>query len=181
RVGTMLKKDAVSARLNSEAGISYTEFSYQILQGDDFLQLYRQYGCLLQTGGSDQWGNLTSGIDLIHKVEGVSAHAIGTPLITNSDGTKFGKSEGNAIWLDPEMCSPYRFYQFWLNQADADVISRLKVFTFLSKAEIDRLADAVAAEPFRREAQRKLAWEVTSLVHGEAATQAAIGAAEALF
>ena len=181
RVGTMLKKDAVSARLNSEAGISYTEFSYQILQGDDFLQLYRQYGCLMQTGGSDQWGNLTSGIDLIHKVEGVSAHAIGTPLITNSDGTKFGKSEGNAIWLDAEMCSPYRFYQFWLNTADADVIDRLKVFTFLSRAEIEELAESVAKEPFRRAAQRRLAWEVTALVHGEDATNAVLAASEALF
>lgn len=181
RVGTMLKKDAVAARLNSEAGISYTEFSYQILQGDDFLQLYREYGCVLQTGGSDQWGNLTSGIDLIHKVEGVSAHAIGTPLITNSDGTKFGKSEGNAIWLDAQMCSPYRFYQFWLNQADADVVDRLKVFTFLPRQEIERLEAAVAAEPFRREAQRTLAWEVTSLVHGEAATEAALAASQALF
>ena len=125
RVGTMLKKDAVAARLNSDEGISYTEFSYQILQGFDFLELFRQYDCKLQSGGSDQWGNLTSGTDLIRKVEGQSAHAIGTPLITNSDGTKFGKSEGNAIWLDAEMCSPYRFYQFWLNQAVADVIDRL--------------------------------------------------------
>ena len=181
RVGTMLKKDAVSARLNSDEGISYTEFSYQILQGDDFLQLYRRHGCILQTGGSDQWGNLTSGIDLIHKVEGVSAHAIGTPLITNSDGTKFGKSEGNAIWLDPVMCTPYRFYQFWLNTADADVVERLKIFTFLPRAEIERLEQAVATEPFRREAQRALAWEVASLVHGEAATHAAIAASEALF
>jgi len=181
RVGTMLKKDAVSARLNSDEGISYTEFSYQILQGDDFLQLHRRYGCRLQTGGSDQWGNLTSGIDLIRKVEGVSAHAIGTPLITNSDGTKFGKSEGNAIWLDAAMCSPYRFYQFWLNTADADVIPRAKIFTFLSRAEIERLEAAVAAEPFKREAQRALAWEATSLVHGEAATRAAIAASEALF
>lgn len=181
RVGTMIKKDAVSARLNSDAGISYTEFSYQILQGDDFLQLYRQYGCVLQTGGSDQWGNLTSGIDLIHKVEGVSAHAIGTPLITNSDGTKFGKSEGNAIWLDAEMCTPYRFYQFWLNQADADVIDRLKVFTFLPKSEIERLQHAVSEAPWAREAQKSLAWEVTSLVHGEDAARAAIAASEALF
>lgn len=181
RVGTMLKKDAVSARLNSDAGISYTEFSYQIMQGDDFLQLYRQYGCIMQTGGSDQWGNLTSGIDLIHKVEGVSAHAIGTPLITNSDGTKFGKSEGNAIWLDAEMCSPYRFFQFWLNTADADVIDRLKVFTFLDKTEIDRLAGVVATEPFKREAQRRLAWEATVLVHGEEATNAVLAASEALF
>jgi tyrosyl-tRNA synthetase len=181
RVGTMLKKDAVSARLNSSEGISYTEFSYQILQGYDFLQLYRQYGCVLQTGGSDQWGNLTSGTDLIHKADGGTAHAIGTPLVTNSDGTKFGKSEGNAVWLDPRLTSPYALYQFWLNTDDADVIARLKVFTFLSRAEIERLADAVAAEPFKREAQRTLAGEVTTLVHGADATEAAIAAAQALF
>ncbi|WP_033372081.1 tyrosine--tRNA ligase [Humibacter albus] len=181
RVGTMLKKDAVSARLNSDAGISYTEFSYQILQGYDFLELFRQYGCVLQTGGSDQWGNLTSGTDLIHRVEGASVHAIGTPLVTNSDGTKFGKSEGNAVWLDPAMTSPYAFYQFWLNALDADVIDRLKVFTFLPRAEIERLEKAVAEEPYKREAQRALALEVTTLVHGRAATEAAIGAAAALF
>lgn len=181
RVGTMLKKDAVAARLNSPEGISYSEFSYQILQGMDFLELYRQYGCVLQTGGSDQWGNLTSGTELIRKVEGVSVHAIGTPLIENSDGTKFGKSEGNAIWLDPAMCSPYRFYQFWVNTDDADVVSRLKVFTFLTRAEIERLADAVSSEPFKREAQRALAFEVTSLVHGVGATEAVIAASAALF
>ena len=181
RVGTMLKKDAVSARLNSEAGISYTEFSYQILQGLDFLELYRSYGCVLQTGGSDQWGNLTSGTDLIHRAEGKSVHAIGTPLITNSDGTKFGKSEGNAVWLDSSMTSPYAFYQFWLNTDDADVIDRLKVFTFLTRAEIDELAQAVVDEPFRRAAQRRLAVEVTTLVHGADATEAAIAAAAALF
>ena len=181
RVGTMIKKDAVSARLNSSEGISYTEFSYQVLQGLDYLQLYRDHGCVLQTGGSDQWGNLTSGTDLIHKAEGASVHAIGTPLITNSDGTKFGKSEGNAVWLDPAMTSPYAFYQFWLNTDDADVVFRLGVFTFLSRAEIDRLAGAVASEPFRREAQRALAWEVTTLVHGRAATEAVIAAAAALF
>ncbi|NYF10535.1 tyrosyl-tRNA synthetase [Leifsonia sp. AK011] len=181
RVGTMIKKDAVSARLNSDAGISYTEFSYQILQGMDFRELYRTYGCVLQTGGSDQWGNLTSGTDLIHKSEGATAHAIGTPLITNSDGTKFGKSEGNAVWLDPTMTSPYAFYQFWLNTDDADVIQRLKVFTFLSREEIERLEGVVAAEPFRREAQKILAWEVTGLVHGADATRAAIDASEALF
>ncbi|MDH6278502.1 tyrosyl-tRNA synthetase [Aurantimicrobium minutum] len=181
RVGTMLKKDAVSARLNSEAGISYTEFSYQILQGMDFLELYRNYDCVLQTGGSDQWGNLTSGTDLIHRAEGKSVHAIGTPLITNSDGTKFGKSEGNAVWLDASMTSPYAFYQFWLNTDDADVIDRIKVFTFLTRAEIDELAQQVADEPFKRAAQRRLALEVTSLVHGEEATQAAIAAAAALF
>jgi tyrosyl-tRNA synthetase len=181
RVGTMIKKDAVSARLNSEAGISFTEFSYQILQGFDFLELYRQYGCVLQTGGSDQWGNLTSGTDLIHKAEGASAHAIGTPLITNSDGTKFGKSEGNALWLDAELTTPYAFYQFWLNTDDADVISRLKVFTFLSRAEIETLEAQVAAEPFRREAQRVLARDLSVLVHGEAATDAVFAASEALF
>ena len=181
RVGTMLKKDAVSARLNSEAGISYTEFSYQILQGMDFLELYRNYDCVLQTGGSDQWGNLTSGTDLIHRAEGKSVHAIGTPLITNSDGTKFGKSEGNAVWLDASMTSPYAFYQFWRNTDDADVIDRIKVFTFLTRAEIEELAQQVAEEPFKRAAQRRLALEVTSLVHGEAATEAAIAAAAALF
>ncbi|MEY4039691.1 MAG: hypothetical protein RLZZ52_559 [Actinomycetota bacterium] len=181
RVGTMLKKDAVSARLNSEAGISYTEFSYQILQGMDFLELYRNYECVLQTGGSDQWGNLTSGTDLIHRAEGKSVHAIGTPLITNSDGTKFGKSEGNAVWLDASMTSPYAFYQFWLNTDDADVIDRIKVFTFLTRAEIDDLAQQVAEEPFKRAAQRRLALDVTTLVHGAEATQAAIAAAAALF
>src|SRR5690554_2373414 len=181
RVGTMLKKDAVSARLNSSEGISYTEFSYQILQGYDFLQLNRQYECVLQTGGSDQWGNLISGTDLIHKADGSGAHAIGTPLVTNSDGTKFGKSEGNAIWLDSALTSPYALYQFWLNTDDADVIDRLKVFTFLSRSEIDELADAVATEPFKRAAQRALAWEVTSLVHGDEAARSAINAAEALF
>ncbi|MEZ3159754.1 tyrosine--tRNA ligase [Microbacterium sp. BWT-B31] len=181
RVGTMLKKDAVAARLNSEAGISYTEFSYQILQGLDYLELYRAYDCVLQTGGSDQWGNLTSGTDLIHRVEGVHVHAIGTPLITNSDGTKFGKSEGNAIWLDAAMCSPYAFYQFWLNQDDADVVDRLKVFTFLTRDEIDQYERLVAAEPFRREAQRRLALEVTAFVHGPDATAAVIAASDALF
>ncbi|WP_243063817.1 tyrosine--tRNA ligase [Humibacter sp. RRB41] len=181
RVGTMLKKDAVAARLNSDAGISYTEFSYQILQGYDYLELYRQYGCVLQTGGSDQWGNLTSGTDLIHRVEGVSVHAIGTPLVVNSDGTKFGKSEGNAIWLDPALTSPYAFYQFWLNALDDDVIERIKVFTFLPRTEIERLERAVADEPYKREAQRTLAREVSTLVHGASATQAVISAAEALF
>ncbi|KQR20935.1 tyrosine--tRNA ligase [Microbacterium sp. Leaf151] len=181
RVGTMLKKDAVSARLNSEAGISYTEFSYQILQGLDYLELHRQYGCVLQTGGSDQWGNLTSGTDLVRKVEGVSVHAIGTPLITNSDGTKFGKSEGNAIWLDAEMCSPWTMYQFWLNTDDRDVVERMKVFTFLTRDEITAYEALVEAEPFRRAAQKRLAREVLTTVHGEDATEAVIAATEALF
>lgn len=181
RVGTMLKKDAVSTRLNSSEGISYAEFSYQVLQGLDFLELYRSYGCMLQTGGSDQWGNLTSGTELIRKAEGATVHAIGTPLVTNTDGTKFGKSEGNAVWLDSALTSPYAFYQFWLNTDDADVIDRLKVFTFLSRAEIGEFAEAVAAEPFRRAAQLRLAREVTTLVHGEAATDAAIAASAAMF
>lgn len=181
RVGTMIKKDIVASRLNSDEGISYAEFSYQILQGMDYLELFRQYGCVLQTGGSDQWGNLTSGIDLIHKVEGKSVHALGTPLITNSDGTKFGKSEGNAIWLDAAMCSPYTMYQFWLNTADADVIDRLKVFTFKTKAEIEELERAVAERPHQREAQRALAYDVTSIVHGAEATEKVIAASAALF
>ncbi|HEY0249021.1 MAG TPA: tyrosine--tRNA ligase [Gryllotalpicola sp.] len=181
RVGTMLKKDAVSARLNSDAGISYTEFSYQILQGLDFLELYRQYDCVLQTGGSDQWGNLTSGTDLIHRVEGASVHAIGTPIIEDADGKKFGKSEGNAVWLDEKLTSPYAFYQFWLNQDDAIVLALLKIFTFLPRTEIERLERAVAEEPFRREAQRTLAFEVTTLVHGPDAAAAAILASQALF
>ncbi|MBN9213104.1 MAG: tyrosine--tRNA ligase [Microbacterium sp. 71-36] len=181
RVGTMLKKDAVSARLNSEAGISYTEFSYQILQGMDYLELHRQYGCVLQTGGSDQWGNLTSGTDLVRKVEGVSVHAIGTPLITNSDGTKFGKSEGNAIWLDADMCSPWTMYQFWLNTDDRDVVDRLKVFTFLTRAEIEEYARLVEEEPFRRAGQKRLAREVVTTVHGPDAADAVVAATEALF
>ncbi len=181
RVGKMLSKDAVSARLNSDSGISYTEFSYQILQGLDFLELKRRYNCVLQTGGSDQWGNLTSGTDLIHRVEGSSVHLIATPLITNSDGKKFGKSEGNAIWLDVELTSPYAMYQFWLNTDDADVIDRLKVFTFLTRAEIEEYQQKVEAEPFKREAQRRLALEVTELVHSQAEAVAAQDAALALF
>ena len=181
RVGKMLSKDAVSARLNSDSGISYTEFSYQIMQGLDFLELFRRYGCVLETGGSDQWGNLTSGADLVHKVEGKSVHLIATPLITNSDGKKFGKSEGNAIWLDAELTSAYAMYQFWLNTDDADVIDRLKVFTFLTRAEIQEYADKVAAEPFKREAQKRLALEVTELVHSKQEALAAEAAAQALF
>lgn len=181
RVGTMIKKEIVAKRLNSDEGISYTEFSYQILQGNDFLELNRRYDISLQCGGSDQWGNLTSGTELVRKVEGKSVHAMGTPLITNSDGTKFGKSEGNAIWLDPEMCSPYAFYQFWLNTADADVADRLKVFTFKTREEIAQLQKSVEEEPFKRLAQKTLAYDVTSLVHGVDATEKVIAASEALF
>ena len=181
RVGTMLSKDAVSARLNSEHGISYTEFSYQILQGYDYLELYRRYNCMLQMGGSDQWGNLTSGTDLIRKAEGVSAHILATPLITNSDGKKFGKSEGNAVWLDADLTSPYAFYQFWLNVEDADVIDRLKVFTFLTRAEIEELEKQTAEAPYLRAAQKRLALEVTTLVHSLKAAESAIAASAALF
>lgn len=181
RVGKMLSKEAVSARLNSEHGISYTEFSYQILQGYDFLELLRRHNCTLQIGGSDQWGNLTSGSDLIHKVEAKSVHLMATPLITNSDGKKFGKSEGNAIWLDSKLTSSYAFYQFWLNVEDADVIDRLKVFTFLTRDQIEALAKQVATEPHLREAQRALALELTSLVHSPEAAQGAIQASKALF
>lgn len=181
RVGKMLAKDAVSARLNSDSGISYTEFSYQILQGLDFLELFRRHGCIMQTGGSDQWGNLTSGSDLIHKVEGKSVHLIATPLITNSDGKKFGKSEGNAIWLDAELTSPYAMYQFWLNADDADVIDRLKVFTFLTRTEIEEYEALVRDEPFKREAQRRLALEVTELVFSKAEAESARDASLALF
>jgi tyrosyl-tRNA synthetase len=181
RLGTMIAKDTVARRLNSDEGISYTEFSYQLLQGMDYLELYRRYGCTLQTGGSDQWGNLTSGTELTRKAEGVSVHALATPLITKADGTKFGKTESGTVWLDPDLTSPYAFYQFWLNQADADVVGYLKVFTFLSREDIRRLEEAVATEPFKREAQRTLAWAVTALVHGETAAQGAADASEALF
>ncbi len=181
RVGTMIKKDIVASRLNSDEGISYAEFSYQILQGLDFLELFRQYGCTLQTGGSDQWGNLTSGTELIRKAAGGSVHAIGTPLITNSDGTKFGKSEGNAIWLNPKMTSPYEFYQFWLNTADADVAERLRIFTFRSRQEIEELARATEERPHERAAQKALAWDVNSLVHGVEATEKVIAASAAIF
>lgn len=181
RVGTMIKKENVAKRLSSDEGISYTEFSYQLLQGYDFLRLYRDYGCTLQFGGSDQWGNLTSGTELVRRAEGTTVHALGTPLITNSDGTKLGKTEGNAIWLDAELCSPYTFYQYWLNIPDADVVDRLKVFTFLTRAEIEQLEQSAHDEPFKRAAQKRLAWEVTVLVHGEEATRKVIAASEAIF
>lgn len=181
RLGTMLAKDTVARRLNSEDGISFTEFSYQVLQGNDFLHLYDEYECVLELGGSDQWGNLTSGLDLIHKVRGANVNVFTSPIITDSQGKKFGKSEGNAIWLDPSLLSPYKFYQFWFNQPDDEVVKLLKVFTFLPRTEIERLAQETRDNPGARAAQRALAWEVTSLVHGEPATQAAMDAAVALF
>ena len=181
RVNQMVRKDAVAARLNSEEGISYTEFSYQILQGLDYLQLYRDHGCTLQTGGQDQWGNLTAGSDLIHRVEGASVHLLTTPLVTDSSGTKFGKSEGNAIWLSADMTSPYAFYQYWINIEDASAVTLLKVFTDRTPDEIAELERSLAEKPFLREAQKALAADVTTLVHGREATAAVQAASEALF
>jgi tyrosyl-tRNA synthetase len=181
RLGTMLAKDTVARRLASDEGISFTEFSYQILQGMDYLELHRRHGCVLQTGGNDQWGNLLSGVELIRKAERASVHALTTPLITKADGTKFGKSEGGAIWLDPGMMSPYAFYQFWLNVDDAEVVGFLKVFTFRTREQIAELEEAVASRPAAREAQRALAYDVTALVHGADATDKVIAASRALF
>lgn len=181
RLGTMLAKDTVARRLASEQGISFTEFSYQILQGMDFLELFRRTGCTLQTGGNDQWGNLLSGVELVRKVEGAAVHVLTTPLITKADGTKFGKSEGGAVWLDPSMMTPYAFYQFWLNTDDADVAGYLRVFTFLDRGRIAELEAAVEERPAAREAQRVLAAEVTTLVHGAEATERVRAASQALF
>ncbi len=182
RVNRMLAKDAVSARLNSDLGINFTEFSYQILQGMDFLELNRRHGCTLQMGGSDQWGNLTAGTDLIHRVRPEeNVHVLATPLITKADGSKFGKSEGGAIWLDPSMTSPYAFFQFLVNAEDAKVGDYLKVFSFRSMEEIAALTESAATRPQAREAQRALAREVTSLVHGELAATRVEEASKALF
>ncbi|MFC0672878.1 tyrosine--tRNA ligase [Brachybacterium hainanense] len=181
RMGTMLAKETVARRLASDEGISYTEFSYQVLQGIDFLELFRRHGVTLQYGGNDQWGNLLSGVELIHKTEGASAHALTTPLVTKADGTKFGKSEGGAVWLDAELTSPYAFHQFWLNSADADVVKYLRYFTFRDREDIAQLEAATVAEPHRRTAQRALADDLTTMVHGEAATAQATAAAAVLF
>ena len=181
RLGTMLAKDTVARRLASDEGLSFTEFSYQILQGMDFLELYRRHGCTLQTGGNDQWGNLLSGVELVRKSDQGSVHALTTPLITKADGTKFGKSEGGAIWLAPDMMTPYAFYQFWLNTDDADVVRYLKIFTFRTREEIAELEESVRARPAAREGQRALARDVTTLVHGAEATDAVVAASQALF
>jgi tyrosyl-tRNA synthetase len=181
RVNAMLRKEAVAARLASDEGISYTEFSYQLLQGMDYLHLFREYGCTLQTGGQDQWGNLTAGADLIRRATGESAHLLATPLITDSHGQKFGKSEGNAVWLSAEMTSPYTFYQYWLNVEDASVGHLLRVFTDRTAEQIEALEREVVDRPQARAAQRTLAGDVTTLVHGAAATRAAIEASAALF
>ena len=178
-VNRMLARDTVKRRL--EAGISYTEFSYVLLQSMDFLSLFREHGVVLQFGGSDQWGNITGGADLVRRVEGAHAHAFATPLITKADGTKYGKTEGGALWLDPEMLSPYAFHQFWLNAEDAKVGELLRVFTFLPREEIEDLEQQSAEKPFLRAAQKRLADEVTALVHGAEEVEHARAAAAALF
>ena len=179
-VNRMLDKESVSARLNG-AGISYTEFSYQILQSLDFLELYRRHGCTLQIGGSDQWGNITAGTDLVRRVESAQVNGLTTPLVTKADGTKFGKTESGTVWLDPELTSPYAFYQFWINADDRDVQTLLRTFTFRTQEELAALELATAEKPQAREAQRALAHDVTTLVHGEHATAQAKAAAAALF
>ncbi|MFF2123726.1 tyrosine--tRNA ligase [Kitasatospora sp. NPDC058184] len=181
RVNNMIAKEAVARRLNSDAGISYTEFSYQILQGMDYLELNRRYGCALQTGGSDQWGNLTAGTDLIRKADGKSVHALATPLIVKADGTKFGKTESGTVWLDPELTTPYAFYQFWLNADDRDVPTFLRIFSFRSKEEVEELERETIERPAARLAQRALAEELTTLVHGAEQYERAVAASKALF
>ncbi|MEV6774541.1 tyrosine--tRNA ligase [Nocardia sp. NPDC051030] len=180
-VNVMLARETVKRRLESD-GMSYTEFSYMLLQANDFVQLRREYGCTLQVGGSDQWGNIIAGVELNRRVDGEHVHALTTPLVTSADGKKFGKSTGGgSLWLDPEMTSPYAWYQYFVNTADADVVRYLRWFTFLSREELDELEQATAERPHAREAQRRLAAEMTTLVHGEANTAAVQLASQALF
>ena len=180
-VNYMLAKDTIANRL--ETGISFTEFTYTILQAMDFLHLYEKFDCKMQVGGSDQWGNITTGLELIRKMapEGSKAFGLTIPLVTKADGTKFGKTESGAIWLDPEKTTPYEFYQFWINTADADVVKYLKFFTFLSKEEIEGLEESVKNEPHLRKAQKALAEEMTRLIHGQDSLDQAIKITEALF
>ncbi|GAB2667619.1 tyrosine--tRNA ligase [Nocardia goodfellowii] len=180
-VNVMLARDTIKRRLDGE-GISYTEFSYMLLQANDYLQLRRKFDCTLQVGGSDQWGNIIAGVELNRRVDGASVHAMTVPLVTSSDGKKFGKSTGGgSLWLDPEMTSPYAWYQYFVNTADADVVRYLRWFTFLSRAELDELEQATAERPHAREAQRRLAAEMTTLVHGEENTKSVQLASQALF
>ncbi|PXX56449.1 tyrosyl-tRNA synthetase [Nocardia tenerifensis] len=180
-VNVMLARDTIKRRLDGE-GISYTEFSYMLLQANDYLQLRRAYDCTLQVGGSDQWGNIIAGVELNRRVDGASVHALTVPLVTSADGKKFGKSTGGgSLWLDPEMTSPYAWYQYFVNTADADVLRYLRWFTFLSREELAELETATAERPHAREAQRRLAAEMTTLVHGEANTRAVQLASQALF
>jgi tyrosyl-tRNA synthetase len=179
-VNQMLNKDAVASRLEKD-GISYTEFSYQVLQAFDYLELYRRHQCTLQIGGSDQWGNITAGLDLIRRVEGGTAHALTVPLLTKADGTKFGKTAGGSVWIDPEMTSPYAFFQYWLNSDDKDVIKFLKVFSFKSRSEIEEIEKAHNENPGARSAHRELARELTALVHSPHIADRVEAAAKALF
>jgi len=179
-VNRMLDREAVAARLAKD-GISFTEFSYQLLQSFDYLELYRRYGCTLQTGGSDQWGNITAGVDLVRRVESASVHALTTPLLTRADGKKFGKTESGTIWLDPELTSPYAFFQYWINADDRDVLNLLKTFSFKSETEIAELVHASIDRPQERAAQRALASELTELVHGSGESAGAQNAGKALF
>ena len=179
-VNRMLDREAVARRL-ADQGISYTEFSYVLLQSMDYLELFRRHGCRLQTGGSDQFGNIVAGVDLVRRVEGVSVHALTTPLMTKADGTKFGKTEGGAVWLDPELTSPYAFYQFWLNSDDRDVSGNLRMFSFRGRAEIEALDVEMAERPAARAGQRALAQELTEMVHGADALAAVEAASRALF
>jgi len=180
-VNNLLGKEAISRRLESDEGISFTEFSYPLLQAYDYLVLYDRYNCTLQMGGSDQWGNILAGIDLIRRLRSARAHGVVFPLVTTSSGIKFGKTEAGAVWLDPKLTSPYRFYQFWLNTDDRDVVAYLKFFTWHSKEKISVLEESVCAEPEKRTAQRELAREVTSMLHGESALDRALRASEVLF
>jgi len=180
-LNTMLARDTVKRRLDND-GISYTEFSYMLLQANDYVQLHNAYGCSLQIGGGDQWGNIVSGVDLNRRINGATVHALTVPLVTDADGNKFGKSTGGGkLWLDPEMTSPYAWYQYFINAADADVIRYLRWFTFLTQEELAELQQAVDERPHTREAQRRLAQEMTNLVHGKDATRAVELAAQALF
>jgi tyrosyl-tRNA synthetase len=179
-VNQMLAKDSVASRLDA-GGISYTEFSYQVLQAFDYLELFRRNNCTLQIGGSDQWGNIVAGLDLIRKVEGGTAHALTVPLLTKSDGSKFGKTASGAIWLDPQMTSPYEFFQFWLNCDDADMPKLLKVFSMKEHSEIEALIEMVQKDPGARAAHRELAREMTTFIHGKKACDMAESAAKALF
>ncbi|MDH5217546.1 MAG: tyrosine--tRNA ligase [Gammaproteobacteria bacterium] len=180
-VNYMTAKESVKSRIEREDGISYTEFSYMLLQGYDFYHLFKHYGCVMQTGGSDQWGNIVTGMELIRRVGGKKGHGLVYPLITKSDGTKFGKTEEGTIWLDAKKTSPYRFYQFWLNTDDRDAVKYLKYFTFLGREEIEELEKQFEAEPHKRAAQRKLAEEMTRIVHGEDALKHAETASQVLF
>src|SRR5947207_9727645 len=180
-VNNLIGKEAIKLRLESDQGISFTEFSYPLLQAYDYLVLHDRYKCTLQLGGSDQWGNILAGVDLIRRVRGSKAHALVFPLVTTSAGVKFGKTEAGAVWLDANLTSPYRFYQFWLNTDDRDVITYLKFFTWLSQDEIDQLEQTVKTSPESREAQRRLAREVTVLLHGETELEKAVRASEVLF